>query len=287
MGRQQILTPSPVKVLAQKHKISILQPEKVSAISSKLKAQSPELIVVAAYGQILPKEILDIPRAGALNIHASLLPKYRGPSPIQTAILNGCIKTGTTLMLMEEKLDRGPILACRTLPIEKDDTAESLSKKLSQIGGKLLVETLPKWIHGEIKPIPQNERDATYTKIIKKEDGKIDFKKSAIEIERQIRAFYPWPGSICLWQRTENRKQKTEKTKLLKILKAKVLSSKPQALSFKFKVRETFLTSKNELAVKCGKDALIIEKLQLEGKQKMTAEEFLRGHPDFIGSILN
>ncbi|NIM46857.1 MAG: methionyl-tRNA formyltransferase [Candidatus Aenigmarchaeota archaeon] len=292
VGRKQILTPSPVKILACRYKIPVFAPEKISDISSKLKTLSPELIIVAAYGQILPKEILDIPKRSCLNIHASLLPKYRGPSPIPATILNGDRKTGVTLMLMEEKMDTGPILGQKTLTIKKDETTESLSKKLSKLGAELLIEILPKWIKGEIKSIPQNEKEATYTKIIKKEDGKIDWGKSALEIERQIRAYSSWPSSYTYWQRAKDKKQRVKK--MLKILKVNFPSPKSEVpLDFargrrspKSKIGTVFLTPKNKLVVQCGKGVLIIKELQLEGKQKMPASEFLRGHPDFVKSTL-
>ena len=225
----------------------------------KIKILEPDLVVIASYGRIIPREILKIPKYGCLNVHGSLLPKYRGPSPIQTAILNGDKETGVTIILMDEKIDHGDIVANSKFNPAKCGTKftyEQLLKELASLGAKLLVETIPKWIAGEIKPKPQDEKKATYTKIIKKEDGKIDWSKPADEIERQIRAFNPWPGTFTFWK-------KNNKVIRVKILEAEV--SQPTADQ-----------------PKAGKDnKLIIKKLQPEGKKPMTFEDFKRGHPDF------
>lgn len=259
VGRKQILTPPLVKIIAQKYKIPVEQPKKVLNYKLQATRMKPDLIIIAAYGEIIPKEILEIPKHGCLNVHPSLLPKYRGPSPIQAVILNGDKETGTTIILIDEKMDHGPIIANRQLPISDPKiTTDELSKELAALSIDLLVEIIPKWINGEIKARPQDESKATYTKIIKKEDGKINWKKSAIEIERQIRAFYPWPGTFTFW-----------KGKRIKILKAEASKTAPE----------------NNLAIKCGKDYLIIKKLQPEGKKPIEINDFLRGHPDFINFI--
>jgi len=223
-GRKQIITFLPVKIVAQKYNIPVSQPIslKNSSCVDFLIEKGPDLIVVAAYGQILPKEILEIPQYGCLNVHPSLLPKYRGSSPIQYTILNGDKETGVTIILMDEKMDHGPILAARELefsifnyPSEarvgdegeafSDLQFSNLHDKLADLGAKLLIETIPKWLAREIKPKPQDDSKATYTKILKKEDGKIDWKKSAEEIERQIRAFELWPGSFTIWEKIKNK----------------------------------------------------------------------------------
>jgi methionyl-tRNA formyltransferase len=245
VGRKQVITPPPVKVIAQKYNLPISQPQKIGHAMSKLRDIEPGLIIVAAYSQIIPKNILDIPKFGCLNVHPSLLPKYRGPSPIQAAILNGDKETGVTIILMDEKMDHGPILAQRKLefPISNFQFPK-LHDELANLGAQLLIETIPKWIKEEIKPKPQNESKATYTKILKKEDGKIDWQKSAEEIERQVRALNPWPGTHTIY-----------KGKILKILKAEII-----------------------------KGRLVIKEVQLEGKKPMSFEDFLRGHPDFINN---
>jgi len=259
VGRKQILTPPLVKIIAQKYEIPVEQPKKVLNYKLQATRMKPDLIIIAAYGEIIPKEILEIPKHGCLNVHPSLLPKYRGPSPIQTIILNGDKETGTTIILIDEKMDHGPIITNRQLPISDPKiTTDELSKELAVLSIDLLVEIIPKWINGEIKARPQDKSKATYTKIIKKEDGKINWKKSAIEIERQIRAFYPWPGTFTFW-----------KGKRIKILKAEASKTAPE----------------NNLAIKCGKDYLIIKKLQPEGKKPIEINDFLRGHPDFINFI--
>jgi len=278
VGRKQIitgeLTPPPVKISAQKYNIPVLQPKELKAISYKLKAMKPELIIVAAYGQILPKEILEIPKYGCLNVHPSLLPRWRGASPIQYTILNGDKETGVTIILMTEKVDEGDVIAISKFQITNPKiTYPELLKELAHRGTKLLCETIPEWVNNEIKPKPQNNLEATYTKILKKEDGKIDWKKPAEYIERQIRTFCPWPGSFCFLDE-----------KQIKILKADVLK---QTKNGPFGVPgKTFLAPNDKIAVQTGKDFLVIEKLQLEGRKPMSSEEFLRGHLKFSGKIL-
>jgi len=283
VGREQTITPPPVKVLAEKYKIPVLQPGKIENCKLEIEDYKPELIVVAAYGEILPKEILDIPKYGCLNVHPSLLPRWRGPSPIQYAILNGDKKTGVTIILMDEKVDHGPILNQRSIIIEESETGKTLHDKLANFGVRLLLETISKWQKGLIKPRPQDETRATFTKILTRGDGEINWKKTAQELERQIRAFELWPESFTLWS-------KTGKVLRIKILKARVFKSSG---SITYPVGKTLVVPQNEICVQCGKgflggsgDFLVIEKLQLEGKKEMSAEEFLRGHPDFIGTIL-
>ena len=279
IGRKQILTPPPVKrpIVNGKWPIEIFQPAtkaELLAIRHKLLAIKPELAIIAAYGKILPKEILDIPSRGFINVHGSLLPHYRGASPIQTAILNGEKETGVTIMEVDEEMDHGPTLANSQWPIADSDTYESLSQKLAVLGAELLIKILPDYISGKIKPVLQEHEKATYTKIIKKEDGKIDWSKNAKEIERMTRAYYPWPTAWTIW-RIKNLELR------IKILESEILGNNEN-----YKIGEVFLTLKNELAVKCGEGALIIKKLRLEGGKILSAREFLNGHKDFIGSVL-
>lgn len=241
----------------------------------KLKNLKPDLAIIAAYGKILPKEILDIPSKGFINVHPSLLPKYRGASPIQAAILNGDKETGVTIMKIDEEMDHGPVVVSSILPIANSDTYETLSKKLAKLGGGLLVKTIPGYVSRKIKPVEQDHSKATYTKIIKKEDGKIDWGKSADEIERMTRAYYPWPSAWTQW-----RQETSDKRQVLKILETDVSGSNNR------KIGEIFLTDKKEPAIKCGEGVLIIKKLQLEGGKVLTTKEFLNGHKNFIGSIL-
>ena len=203
VGRKMILTPSPVKISAEKNKLPIYQPEDKTELLEIMKKLRPDLAIVAAFGMIFTKEILGIPKYGFLNIHASLLPRWRGASPIQSAILAGDQKTGITIMLVNEKMDEGPILAMREFPISvptghlpKGDNFPKLQEKLSELGAELLLETIPKWVNGEIKPQEQDRSKATYCKKITKEDGMIDLDNESTEIiERKIRAFTPWPGA--------------------------------------------------------------------------------------------
>lgn len=258
-GRQRQLTASPVKEAALKHKLSLSQPENIIDLKSEISAAKPDLIILAAYGRIIPKEILDIPRFGCLNLHPSLLPKYRGPSPIQTAILNGDQKTGLTIILMDEKIDHGPIIAQKELEITTDDNSQILEKKLAQLAANFLVEILPDYLQGEIKPKPQDESRASYTKILTKQDGQINWQQSAEQIARQARAFYPWPGT---WTEFDGLR--------VKILKAKAV--------------ENPLVGGATLPT--GQGFLFLEMVQPAGKKPMTGQEFFRGHPNIRKSFL-
>jgi len=240
VGRKQIITPPPAKLTAEKYGIPISQPKVISNFQFPI--SKPDLIVVAAYGQIIPKEILKIPRYGCLNVHPSLLPKYRGPSPIQAAILNGDKETGVTIIKMTEKVDAGPIIANIKYQISNIKiNYETLHNKLAELGTDLLIKTIPLWIKGKIKEKLQDESKASYTKILTKEDGLINWRDPIEKIERQIRAFNPWPGAYTIYR-----------GKMLKILEADIVNNQ-----------------------------LILKKVQLEGKKPMRFEDFLRGHQDF------
>ena len=284
-GRRNILTPPPVKIEAEKYKIPVFQPEQIKNFQSEILNLKSEIIVVAAYAQLIPKEILNIPKYGCINVHGSLLPKYRGAAVIQAPILHGDKETGITIMKMNAGLDTGPILSQSRIKIKQTDNAGTLYDKLSQIGADLLVKTLKKYISGEIKPIAQDEKKASYVGMLKKKDGLINWSKSDEEIERFIRAMTPWPGAYAQVKspaKSAGRRQsKVESYLMLKILETEY---KPISIN-KYKIGELFLYA-NKLAVQCGKGALIIKKLQLAGKKQTTAEEFLRGHNDFIGIVL-
>jgi len=277
VGRKQILTPPPVKLIAQTSNIPFEQPESILNLKSQISNLKPDLIIVAAYGQIFPQEILDIPKRGSLNVHPSLLPKYRGSSPIQNSILNDNKETGVSVILMDARLDCGPILSQRKTEIGVNETAKQLHDRLAIMGSELLIDTIPDWIRGQIKIQPQEETTATYTKTLKREDGKINWGKSAEEIEKQIRAFDYWPGSFTLWQILKGTLLR------VKILKTRVFRSFDGK---KYPIGKILVVPQNEIGVQCEKDFLILEELQLEGKRPMASEKFLRGHPDFIGTIL-
>jgi methionyl-tRNA formyltransferase len=272
-GRGLVAIASPVKQLAQGHGLAVFQPKRLRDKSevAQLADLKPDAIVVAAFGQILPQEVLDIPEFGCLNVHPSLLPHYRGASPISSAILAGDEETGVTIILMDAGMDTGPILIQRMVSIRDEDTAQSLGNRLAQIGADLLMETLPQWFDGRLAPRPQKEEDATYTKPILKADGKIDWNLPATELWRRVRAFYPWPGCFTLWQ-----------GKVLKILEA-------VALPYAEKVEPgtvVMLSSGAPVGVGTGEGILGLRQVQIEGKRTVSAAEFLRGQRIFIGQRL-
>ena len=296
IGRQQVLSYTPIKKQAKKFNISVLQPEKILNCKTEITKLNPELVVVASYGQIIPKEILNIPKYGCINIHASLLPKYRGASCIQAAILNGDKKTGITIMKMDEHLDTGPILNQVEIKINTIETLETLHYKLALLSAKILPLVLENYINGKIKLILQNSAHASYVKILKKSDGEINCQKSAVEIECMIRALNPWPGAWTLvkrmpWAKAQGQKhalsagskacpERKRRVKSNLILKILQVQHNPLVVN-KYKQGQLFLDN-NKLAIQCGKDSLVIEKLQLEGKRAMEASEFLKGHESII-----
>ncbi|MFH1671603.1 MAG: methionyl-tRNA formyltransferase [Candidatus Portnoybacteria bacterium] len=273
IGRKQIMTPSEVKIEAERNKIPVLQPEQLKNALKDLRELAPDLIIVAAYGYILPKEILDIPKYGCLNIHPSLLPKYRGPSPIQWAILKGEEKTGVTLMKMAEGIDSGPIISQEETEIRDKETADQLHLRLAELGADLLIEAIPLFIQGKIKPKEQEEKEVSFSKILKREYGQIDWKEPAKNIERKVRAFTSWPGTYSIWNE-----------KKIKIIKVRIMNN-PNNVTYP--TGKVLVVPQNEIGIQCGDgNFLVVEKLQLEGKKEIGAEDFLRGHSDFIGETL-
>ncbi len=266
-GRELKLTPSPVKVLAEKLNLLVLQPLKAreEKFVAELRELKPDLLVVVAYGQILPQALLDVPTYGCLNVHTSLLPKYRGAAPIQWAIADGEPETGVTIMKMDAGLDTGPILSMRRTPILPEDDSQKLHDRLAQLGAELLVETIPGYVAGKIQPHPQPTEGTTYAAKIKKEDGQIDWSLPTEKIWNRLRAFTPWPGAYTFLQGEP-------KPQLLKIWKSGVVELKGEA--------GTVLSAdKTGIVVACGQNALRILELQREGGKRMTAEQFLIGHP--------
>lgn len=270
-GRGRTPTPPPLKRAASEHGLTVYQPRSLRAPAEQelLESLKPDVIVVAAYGQMLPPEVLSIPEFGCLNIHPSLLPKYRGPAPISSAILAGDEVTGVTIMLLDFGMDTGPTLAQTSVPIEQSDTAESLGSRLARIGADLLVETLPRWLHGDVAPRQQGEEGVTYTRALSKRDGEIDWGLPAAEIERRIRAFYPWPGCHTHWN-----------GKMLKILEAS------DVLPDGGVVEGEVVALPSGAGVGTGRGALALHKVQLEGKRAVAIDEFLRGQRGFIGQHL-
>jgi methionyl-tRNA formyltransferase len=284
VGRKQVLLPSPVKKWALEANFSVLEPDRIRNPEwvNKIKELNPDLIILIAYGQIIPQEILDIPRFKALNIHPSLLPKYRGASPIQSVILNGEKETGVCLMIMDAEMDHGPILTSTKLQIPNSQTYKELENKLSDLGAELLIKTLPDWIAGKIQPQEQDHTQATFCKLIKKEDGKIDWNKSAIEIEKMVRAYAEWPTTY-----TEILNPKSKILNKLKIQNAEIkIQNSSTALGASRKIGEVFLDENKNLCVQTGNGILILKTLQLEGKKLMSTKDFLNGHPEIIGIIL-
>jgi methionyl-tRNA formyltransferase len=270
-GRGRKVIPSPVKELCLQHGLTLLQPEKVreEAFQEKMKSLQPELFVVVAYGQILPKSLLKIPKHGAVNVHASLLPKYRGAAPIPWAILKGERLTGVTTMMMDEGMDTGDILLQTEIPISEEETGETLHDRLTLLGAQLLLETVKGIKAGNIHPIPQDHSKATYAPPLKKEDGRIDWSKEAKEIDRQVRAFNPWPGAFTEWS-----------GQLLKIYRGEVRGKKSIG-----KAGVVALVGLDFIEVETGKDFFLIKEVQLEGKRRMNMREFLAGHPIPAGTV--
>ena len=266
-GRQVAL--SPIKQAALAHRLPVFQPKTLRSakVQEELRSLRPDLIVVAAYGLILPQAVLDGPPKGCLNVHASLLPKYRGASPIAFAILAGENQTGVSIMLMDAGLDTGPILSQLAIPVEADDTAGSLEGKLSALAAELLAETLPSWLNGALTPQPQDDQAASLTRLLSKADGLIDWTQPAAEIVRRIRAFNPWPGAYTFWH-----------SQPLKLLRAATMT----------KAHEPghVFGHAGAVLVGAGEGSVEVVQVQPAGKRAMSAAEFVRGHADFIGSGL-
>ncbi len=269
-GRGLEVLPPPIKVLAEKYGIPVLQPAKIKTeeFFNQLKGFNPDLICVTAYGKILPKNILDLPPYGCINVHASLLPKYRGAAPINWAIIRGEKITGITTMKMDEGMDTGDMLFKEELPIDDEDDGETLSERLSELGVKLLVETIKLLKEGKCNPIPQDHSEATYAPMLKKEDGKIYWNKSAEEIRNLIRGAIPWPGAYTSLD-----------GKLLKVYKARVSEGEG-------KPGEVIKSESEILRVATGKGALDLLEIQTEGGKRLETEAFLRGRKIKEGTIL-
>jgi methionyl-tRNA formyltransferase len=279
-GRELRLTPSPVKVLAEKLNLPVLQPLKArdEKFIGELRELKPDLMVVVAYGQILPQSILDLPVHGCLNVHTSLLPKYRGAAPIQWAIADGEPETGVTIMQMDAGLDTGAILSTRRTPILPTDDSQILHDRLAQLGAELLAATIPDYVAGKILPQPQPADGSTYAAKIKKEDGRIDWKRPAVQIWNRLRAFTPWPGAFTSWSSSlslsgaDNTPKRELPTQLLKIWKVEPVEAGGPAGNL-------LSADKSGIVVGCGVGALRILELQREGGKRLSAEQFLIGHP--------
>ena len=271
-GRDLKLQPSAVKLAAHKLNLPVLQPEKARSqdFIATLTALTPDLIVVVAYGQILPQAILDLPKFGCLNVHTSLLPKYRGAAPIQWAILDGEAETGVTIMQMDAGLDTGDILSQTATLIEASDTSQTLHDRLAVVGAELLMETIPNFAAGAIVPKKQPD-GSSYARKITKEDGRLHWTDPARKLWNQVRALTPWPGAFAF-------QQSEEKLRLLKVWQAEVVetsSGEPGKI---------LQADKSGIVVGCGANALRILTLQREGGRRLSAQEFLAGNPIQTGA---
>ncbi len=276
-GRGKEVVFSPVKQAALAQNIPVWQPGSLKRPQNieALAAYSADLYIVAAFGQILPQAVLDLPRYGTLNIHASLLPRYRGVSPISEAILQGESETGVTIMLIDAGIDTGPLLLKRAIPISEDDTTGSLTTKLATLGASALLEVMPLWVAGGLQPQPQSEQEASYTHMLRKEDGAIAWQRSAATLAREARAYSPWPGSYTTWR-----------GKMLKVVAAHALTAQMRQ---DIPAGTVMLDKENgttSLWVATGEGLLVLDRLQLEGKKAMYADEFLRGYAHIVGDVL-
>jgi methionyl-tRNA formyltransferase len=277
-GRGLKISSSPIKDLAVKKNILVLQPEKINEIGKQISEISPQILVVASYGQILPDSVLSIPKRGAVNVHASLLPKYRGAACVPAAILNGDDKTGVTIMLMDKNLDTGPVLAQAEIKIEETDTAATLEKRLSLLASALISATLIDWLGNKIIPVPQSDTGATYAPRLKKEDGRIDWTKPVDYIARFIRAMNMWPGAFSVISSSSPKIS----NKIFKIL-----SAASGGFNQNSNPAGTVVLFGSRLAVQCLDGLLILGEVQLEGKKNMAAVDFYCGNKEIIKSVLN
>lgn len=280
VGRKKIITAPSIKEFALKNGLRIAQPEKIKNnvdFNNLLKKINPTVIVVASYGKILPLEILSLPSLGCLNLHGSILPEYRGPSPIQTALLNGETQTGVTLMQMDQGMDTGDMLAVAKVDISQTDDYLSLSEKLARVAAQLLLDNLDKYIQGELKPITQNNKLATYTQKIDSTMSKVDWTDLAKNIVNKVRAIGSSEGVYCLYAGK-------------KLYLEKVLMSEDFSQKNKLSVGQVFeffnQDNIKQIAVKCGQGVLILQQVKMEGKKSMAIKDFLNGQRNFLEAIL-
>lgn len=278
VGRKKILMPPPVKVAAKAASIEVIQPEtlKTEGVKSLLRNYDSDLFILAAYGKIIPKTVLEIPKLGNLNIHPSLLPLFRGSSPIHAAILSGASETAVTIIQMDEEIDHGPIVAQEKIKLSGTGTYDGLQKILSEYSANLLLKILPDYLSGRIKPLAQDHSKASFTKLIKSEDARIDWSKSADEIERKIRAYHLWPKAHTFWKKAPNAPALR-----INILKVRIA---PADKSYE---AGSIISYGQSFAIAAGDSLIVPEQVQLAGKKEVEAESFLRGHKDIIGALLS
>ncbi|PKB73350.1 MAG: methionyl-tRNA formyltransferase [SAR202 cluster bacterium Io17-Chloro-G7] len=277
-GRGRAVEMPPVKSFALDQGLPVFQPASLrpETIQQELAALDPDVIVVAAYGKLLPEAVLTTPAYGCLNLHPSLLPKYRGPSPVATTILEGEPTTGVTLMLLDQGMDTGPIIAQRECSLLGGETAGSLTEALFRLGGELLLENLGPWVAGEVSANSQDESLASITSKLQRQDGEADWRLSAKELERRHRAFTPWPGLFTVWE-----------GKVLKLLDVKTSSpGSDQHAEAAHQPGRVVATTGSGAEVATGEGMLELRTVQLEGRRAQSASEFMRGYPSVIGSLL-
>ena len=273
-GRGRRLSAPPVKEFAESRDLAVFQPASLredAEARQHISDLAPDAIVVAAYGLFLPEETLAVPQLGCLNIHPSLLPRHRGPSPVATSILEGDETTGVTIMLLDEGMDTGPILSQRETPIGADETCDQLTARLFDVGANLLTETLDLWSNGSIIPTPQDDASATVTRRLHRSDGRIDWNDTAKSIVRRVRAFTPWPGTFTTWDRRT--------FKVIRAEPARAILDAPAG-------KVATLNCPDGIGVATGCGTLRLLEVQMEGRRASTVEDFARGYPDFVGSTL-
>jgi methionyl-tRNA formyltransferase len=265
-GRGLTLVPTPVKVFAESRGLRVIQPAKArdGVLLGELAALELDLALVVAYGKILPADVLAAPRLGCLNVHGSLLPRWRGAAPIQWAIVSGDKQTGVCLMQMDVGMDTGDVLTCRSVDIGENETGGELFDRLSAISGELVRDELPRFVRGELTARPQPSEGVTHARMIEKTDGVLDFSQSAQAVHDRARGFYPWPGAFTS---LDGKRLKVHRTRL--VARSGTLGAPGQVLA----------AAADGIVVACGEGALRLEELQLDGKKRVSAQAFLAGHP--------
>jgi len=269
-GRKKEILISPVQIIAKEHSVPVIDSDNSDIIFDKIKEFDPHLGILFAYGKIIPQKIIDIFPLGILNIHPSLLPKYRGPSPVQSAILNGEKETGVTVMLLDNAMDHGDIITSQKTIIGDDELSYELHDRLAKMGTDLLIKVLPDYINKKITPRPQNHSEATFCESLSRHLGVVNWQTTPDIIYNQFRALFPWPGIFTYWRQ--------KRLKLTKI--------RPNQGQFEGQIGQVSGTKAGFPAVFCSNGKIVIEKVQLEGKSEMSAKDFVKGYPDFIGSVL-
>jgi methionyl-tRNA formyltransferase len=276
VGRKQEVVASAVKRLASERHIPVEQPVRFDDETvERLRGYEPDLVIVAAYGRILPESVLSMPGFGCLNVHASLLPRWRGASPVQNALLAGDLETGVSIMLMDAGMDTGPVFAQESFEIAADDTTDTLLSRMSAVGIRLLISIIPKWIEKRIEPVGQDDSRATLCELIERDDGRIFWNETAGNILNRYRGLHPWPGIFTFWKRDDGLLR-------LKLTHIAIQKTDP---AIKRKFGEVF-ESGEKVAIQSGEGIVYVEEIQPEGKVAMPIRDYVNGRPDFIGSIL-